>query len=216
VRGWIGGLVAGVIIAAPTWAMAQPREEPTISGRAAGGVVRNSRLTITVTGTHPDGWRSLHELGADLELNGVPLEEIRYEVDRGEVSVGASSALLGTGNIAEGRFLRIPAIDVSQTTGGDRASVTLRAQVVEDLPPGSRLRFTLEDDQGDDATVLRDLPADEEDTSVGVSTLALAIAAALVGGGLVGARVAAHRRPDPRESVYGTVARRIREERGGR
>lgn len=214
VRGWLGGLVAGAIIAAPTAAMAQAQGEPTISGRSAGGVEQDARLTITVTGTHPDGWRSLHELGVDLELNGVPLEEIRYDVDRGEVSVGTSSALLGTGNIAEGRFLRIAAIDVSQTMGGDRASVTLRARVVEDLPPGSRLRFLLEDDQGDDATVLRGLPPEEEDTSVGISTLALALAAALVGGGLIGARVAAHRRPDPRASVYGTVARRMREGRG--
>jgi hypothetical protein len=211
VRGWIGGLATAALLAAPTAAMAQA--DPTVSGRAAGGLERGGLLRITVTGTHPDGWRSLHELGADLELNGVALEQVRYDLDRGEVTVGSSSALLGTGNIAEGMFLRIPAIDVSQNTGGNRASVTLRATVLEDLPAGSELRFALEDDEGDEASVLRGLPEQEEDGSVGVSTLTLAIIAALIGGGLVGGRVAAHRRPDPRESVYGTVARRIREER---
>lgn len=210
-RGWIGGLATAALLAAPTAAMAQA--DPTVSGRAAGGLERGGLLRITVTGTHQDGWRSLHELGADLELNGVALEQVRYDLDRGEVTVGSSSALLGTGNIAEGRFLRIPAIDVSQTTGGNRASVTLPATLLEDLPAASELRFTLEDDEGDEVSVLRGLPEQEEDGSVGVSTLALAIIAALIGGGLVGGRVAAHRRPDPRESVYGTVARRIREER---
>ena len=209
-RGWIRGLMAAVLVAVPATASAQ--EEPAISGRSSGGVDRGASITITVSGTHPDGWRALHELGANLELKGVALEEIVYDVDRGEVSVGASSALLGTGNVAEGRFVRIPAIDVSQTTGGNRASVTLRAQVLEDFPAGSQIRFTLEDDEGDEASVLR-LVMQEEETSVGVSTLTIAIIAALLGGGLLGARVAAHRRPDPRESVYGTVARRIREER---
>jgi hypothetical protein len=210
VRGWIGVAVLAWALLLATPASAQ--EDPSVTGRASGGAERGSLVTITVTGTHSQGWRALHELGTDIELNGVALEEIRYDVDRGEVSVGSSSALLGTGNVAEGRFVRIPAIDVSQTTGGRKAAVTLRARLIADLPPGSSLRFIAEDDFGADATTSQGLPQ-PEDTSFGVTTLAVAIAVALLGGGLIGARVAAHRRPDPRESVYGTVARRIREER---
>jgi hypothetical protein len=210
VRGWIGGAALAWALVLATPATAQ--EDPSVTGKASGGADRGAPVTITVTGTHPDGWRTLHELGVDIELNGVALEEIRYDVDRGEVSVGTSTALLGTGNVAEGRFVRIPAIDVSQTTGGQRASVTMRARLIADLPPGSRIRFSAEDDFGGDATSTQGLPQ-PEDASFGVSTLAVAIAVALLGGGLIGARVAAHRRPDPRESVYGTVARRIREER---
>jgi hypothetical protein len=210
VRGWTGAAVLAwaLLMAAP----ASAAEDPSVTGKASGGAERGAPVKITVTGTHSDGWRALHELGVDIELNGVPLEEIRYDVDRGEVSVGTSSALLGTGNVAEGRFVRIPAIDVSQTTGGQKAAVTMRARLIADLPPGSRLRFTAEDDFGGDATTTQGLPQ-PEDASFGFTTLAVAIAVALLGGGLIGARVAAHRRPDPRESVYGTVARRIREER---
>jgi hypothetical protein len=210
VRGWIGLLVLAWALFLATPAAAQ--EDPSVTGESSGGVEKGDLVTITVAGTHSDGWRTLHELGIDIELNGVPLEEVRYDVDRGEVSVGSSAALLGTGNVAQGRFVRIPAIDVSQTTGGRRAEVTIRARVIADLPPGSRLRFTAEDDFGADATTTQGLPQ-PEDTSFGVSTLAVAIAVALLGGGLIGARVASHRRQDARESVYGTVARRIREER---
>jgi hypothetical protein len=209
VRGWIGGL-AFVLALAP--ASASAVEDPTVSGRASGDLGRGGVVTITLTGTHSEGWRALHELGVDLELNGVPLEEIRYDVDRGEVTVGTSAALLGTGNVAQGRFVSVPAIDVSQTTGGERASVTIRARVMEPLPPGSRLRFTAEDDDGDEDATVRALPR-PKDSSVGIPTLAIAVAAALVGGGLVGARIAAHRRPDPRRSIYGSVARRLQDER---
>jgi hypothetical protein len=210
VRGWVGvAMLAWALLLATPAAAA---ENPSVTGKASGGAERGAPVTITVTGTHSGGWRTLHELGVDIELNGVALEEIRYDVDRSEISVGSSSALLGTGNVAEGRFVRIPAIDVSQTTGGQKAAVTMRARLVADLPPGSRLRFTAEDDFGAEASTTQGLPQ-PEDASFGLSTLAVAIAVALLGGGLIGARVAAHRRPDPRESVYGTVARRIREER---
>jgi hypothetical protein len=214
VRGWIGLLVvvAGLAWAAPALAA----EDPSVTGRATGGLERGGLVTITVTGSHSEGWRHLKELGIDIELNGVPLEEIRHDIDRGEISVGSSAALLGTGNVAQGRFVRIPAIDVSQTTGGERAALTIRARVVAELPSGSRLRFTAEDDDGDQDTAVRPLPRPESDTSVGIPALAVAVAAALIGGGLVGARVATHRRPDPRRSVYGVVARRLHEEREGR
>jgi hypothetical protein len=115
--------------------------------------------------------------------------------------------------VAQGRFVSVPAIDVTQTTGGDQASITIRARVLEPLPPGSRLRFMAEDDDGDEDAAFRPLPR-PEDPSVGIPTLAIAIAAALVGGGLVGGRIAAHRRPNPRSSVYGVVTRRLRDERG--
>jgi hypothetical protein len=209
VRGWIGGLTF-VLALAP--ASVSAVEDPSVSGRASGDLERGGVVTITLTGTHSEGWRALHELGVDLELNAVPLEEIRYDVDRGEVTVGTSAALLGTGNVAQGRFVSVPAIDVSQTTGGERASVTIRARLLEPLPPGSRLRFTAEDDDGDKDTTVRALPR-PKDSSVGIPTLAIAVAAALVGGGLVGARIAAHRRPDPRRSIYGAVTRRLHDER---
>lgn len=208
-RGWIGGLTF-VLAFAP--ASVSAVEDPSVSGRASGDLERGGVVTITLTGTHSEGWRALHELGVDLELNAVPLEEIRYDVDRGEVTVGTSAALLGTGNVAQGRFVSVPAIDVSQTSGGERASVTIRARVLEPLPPGSRLRFTAEDDDGDEDTTVRALPR-PKDSSVGIPTLAIAVAAALVGGGLVGARIAAHRRPDPRRSIYGAVTRRLHDER---
>jgi hypothetical protein len=212
VRGWLGGF-AFVLALAPASASASAVEDPTVSGRVSGGLDRGGVITINVTATHSDGWRALHELGVDLELNGVPLEEIRYDVDRGEVSVGTSAALLGTGNVARGRFVSVPAIDVSQTTGGERASVAIRARVLEPLPAASRLRFTAEDDDGDEVATVRPLPGPDEGSSVGLPTLAIAVIAALVGGGLVGGRIAAHRRPDPRRSVYGVVARRLHEER---
>jgi hypothetical protein len=210
VRGWIGVplFVWVLLVAVP--AVAQ--EDPTVTGEASGAIEQGEIVTMTIAGTHSQGWRTLHELGVDIELKEVPLEEIRYDVDRGEVAVGGSSALLGTGNVAEGSFVRIPAIDVSQSTGGRRAEVTIRARVIAEIPPGSRLRFTAEDDFGADATTTQALPQ-PEDTSFDLSTLALAIAVALLGGGLIGARVASHRRRAPRESVYGTVSRRIREER---
>jgi hypothetical protein len=208
VRRLVVGGVASVTLAAALPAVGQP----TVQGRVSGELIQGQRARFTVAATHPEGWQSLETLRVILSLRGVPLEELSYGVDTTAVRAGVSSALVGTGDEVTGRFFAVDALDVEVTTSGERLELRLAASLLDDVPEGARFQFVAEDDAGEEATVRRVAVTPGEAGGFPWATLALAVGAALLAGGLFGSRVAAHRRP-PTKSIYQDVARRILEER---
>jgi hypothetical protein len=210
-RALVVGGVASVILAGALPAGGQP----TVRGSVSGELTRGRRARFTVAATHPEGWQSLETLRIILSLRGVELEELSYGVDTTVVRAGVSSALVGTGDQVTGRFFAVDALDVEVTTSGQRLEVGLLASLLDDVPEGARFQFVAEDDAGEEATMRRVAVTPEEEAGLPWATLALAVGAALLAGGLLGSRVAAHRRT-PSRSIYQDVARRILEEREGR
>lgn len=190
----------------PGPASAQPTGA-TVEGTVSGTLEPGSRVTFTVTATHPEGWAALQEIDVLLTLRDAPLDTLMFDADDQAISTGGSRALLGTGNVVTGRFFRIAAVDVSLRTAGKRLTITMRPQVIADVPPGTRFEFVATDDLGHSVSVNRVAPTMPEEGGIPWGTAALALVAALAAGGLVGSRVASHRRPT--RSVYATVHRSI-------
>jgi hypothetical protein len=202
----IGVLIAGLALGAG--AAGAQEGDPTVQGSVVGTLTQGSRVTFTVTATHPEGWGALRQVNVILTLRDVPLDQLEFHADDQAVSTGGGRALLGTANVATGRFFRIAAVDVGLRTAGKRLVVTMRPRVIAEIPPGARFEFVAEDDFGESVSVGRVAPtAPDEDGGIPWGTAALAVAGALVAGGLVGSRVAAHRRPA--RSIYATVHRKI-------
>jgi hypothetical protein len=202
-------LVAGLLMAAAGMALAQA-SEITVRGSVGGDLQRGGQARFEVTATHPDGWQALRTVAVVLDLHGAVLEEVVYDVDGTAIEVGDNRAVAGTGNIAEGQFLRVGAFGLEVSTGGNRLGLSFDARVLEEPPLGARFRFVAQDDE--DEEVATSIPAAvEEDGGLSWSVVVLAVLAALLAGGLLGSRVATHRRAPT--SVYGAVARRLEEER---
>jgi hypothetical protein len=193
----------------PIPARAQPAEL-SVRGSVEGALERGGDARFTLTATHPQGWQALHAVSVVLDLHGAVLEEVVYDVDGTSIEVGGNRAVAGTGNVAEGRFFRVGAFGLQVGTAGDRLRLSFTARVVQAPPAGARFRFIAEDDEGRETTRTVAAAVEEEDGGPSLTGVILAVLAALLAGGFLGARVATHRRP--RTSVYGTVARRLREE----
>jgi hypothetical protein len=201
------------VAALATAARAQEPPGPTVRGEVGGDLVRGKRVRFRVAVTHPEGWRALDRAVVAVQLQGVTLDEVAYDVGEGIVSLGGSRAVAGTGNALEGRFLRVDAFEVTVSTGGNRLELGFPARVVRDLPDDARIRFVGEDDAGRSVgtTVRPEVP--EESGGISATTVILTAAAALLAGGYLGVRMATHRR---RPSIYESVARRIVEDREAR
>jgi hypothetical protein len=211
----LGALMVSVV-AVPvggTPAAAQ-QEELRIRGTVTGELVRGSRVTFQITASHPEGFRALKAVTIVADLRGVALEELAYEVDESAISSEGGKALVGTGNTITGRFFSVDAIGIRVSTGGDTLTVSIPMMLRENLPQGTRFRFVAEDDFGEEAEVAVRARVEEEEEGLSVATVVAAIVLALLAGGFLGSRLTSHRRPTG--SIYGTVARRLQEEREGR
>jgi hypothetical protein len=214
--GWIRGstivALCGLLLGAAGAAGAQA-EGPAVRGSVAGDLRRGGEARFTLSGRHPGGWQALRTVAVILELHGAVLEEVVYDVDGTSIEVGDSRAVAGTGNAAGGRFFRVGAFGVEVVTAGDRLRLSFAARVLQAPPPEARFRFLAEDDEGLTDVMTAAAVVEEDGAGLPPGTVVLAVLAALLAGGFFGARVATHRRP--RTSVYGTVARRLREDRDG-
>lgn len=207
------GLATILLIAGPAGAQEQPKEL-TVKPSVTGPLTRGGRVTFRVTSTHPAGFAAVQTVTIEADLRGATLEEIAYDADGGAIAVGEAKAVIGTGDQVTGRFFRVSALDVSATTGGDELTVTIGADVLEALPQGTRFRFTAEDNLGEEAVRSVQASVPEEEGGLSLVTVILAIVAALVAGGFLGSRLTGSRRSAP--SIYGTVSRRIQDERNAR
>jgi hypothetical protein len=209
----LGAVTLGalVLLAAPT---AAQEETLTVTGSVEGALAQGQSASFRVTGTHHGGFRALRTLTIALELHGAELDAITFNVDDGSISAGSGDALLGTGDSTNGRFFSVRALDVAQSTSGNRIDVSFAARVLEAVPEGTRFVFTAEDDAGEEASISRTATVPGQDEGgFPFATLIIAVAGALVAGGYFGSRLTAHRR---RGSIYETVAKKIEEERRGR
>ncbi len=205
----VAGALAWTMVAGAS-AGAQEGPGPSVRGSVGGDLAEGSRVRFQVAVTHPDGWRALDRVRVALELHGVALDEIGYEVAEGVLTLGGGRAVAGTGNALVGRFLRVDAFGVAVSSGGNRLELSFPALVLRSVPPEAQIRFVGEDHEGGSAeNAVRAVVPDEGEGSTLLAVL-LTAAAALLAGGYLGARMAGHRR---RPSVYEAVARRIVEER---
>lgn len=184
-------------------------QDPTVRGSVQGELTKGGQATFHATGTHPDGWQALRTAAVFLELRGVVLEEIVYDVEGTTIEVSGKRAVAGTGNAASGRFFRVEAFGVEASTGGNRLGLSIPATVLEPPPEGARFRFVVDTDEGDEASTTVPAAVEEDEGGLSVVYIIGAVIAALVAGGFVGSRVTTTRRGSA--SVYATVARRLDE-----
>jgi hypothetical protein len=208
------GLATVPLLAVPVTAQEQT-EDMTVRPSVTGELTRGGRVTFRVTTTHPAGFAAVQSVLIEADLRGATLEEIAYDAADGAISVGEAKAVIGTGDQVTGRFFRVSALDVQATTGGDELTVSIGADVLEAPPQGTRFRFTAEDNLGDEAVRSVQASVPEEEGGLSPVTVVLAVVAALLAGGFLGSRLTGNNRKAP-PSVYGTVARRIQDERNAR
>ena len=206
-----GLLTAAFVLLAPIGALAQ-ENEMSVRGSVTGTLAQGQVVTVEVTATHPEGFQSLAEVAIELELHGVVLEEMQYDVAQQTLRIGGGSVLAGTGNVASGQFFSVKGLGLRTTTAGNELTLSFNANLIEEVPPEARFRFTAQDDDGDEATTaLKAVVEEDEGGGLSLTTVILAVVAALVVGGFFGGQFGAKRRS--RGSVYSTVARKIDREK---
>jgi hypothetical protein len=216
---WVPILAVVVAAAAPVAASAQtgpesasPGREPTVSGEVTGDITQGSNLTLSVDATMPGGWEGLHLIEIRALSGSQELQYIRFDIEDNQLRVGQLPIAIGTGAVAESEYLRISGSDVILTTGGGNLSFSVGATVVQTFPEDVVFDVSVTTD--DDVTVTAEAERSEE-IAEGITwgTVAAVIVIALLAGGLIGNLAASRRRQPPKASVYGTIARRIEDER---
>ena len=191
---------------------AQTPAPPSVDGAVTGVLVHGGTLTLRVDGTATGGWQNLHKIQVGVEAGGQLLEQLVFDIEDNQLTVGSHEIVIGTGDVATGDYLRVSGADVVLTTGGAHLSFSTTADVIRDIPVGARFTLSVLDDFGRTASIRRSLQQPPE-LGLNWTTVVAAIVAALLAGGLVGNLFASRRRPPPRLSLYGTMQRRIDEER---
>jgi hypothetical protein len=194
-------------------AFAQSPAPPTVDGSVTGALGRGDTLSLRVDATAPGGWQNLHEVQVGVEAGGKVLEQLLFDIEDNQVAVGSQEIVIGTGAVATGDYLRVNGADVVLTTGGANLSFSTTADVIRDIPTGARFVLSVLDDFGRTVAVGRALQQPPEQ-GLTWTTVVAAIVFALLAGGFVGNLFASRRRPPSRLSLYGTMQRRIDQERG--
>ena len=222
-RGRARRLLPIVVVLAASWApsvaLAQtgpgsgsPTPGPTVTGEVAGDITQGSTLTLSADATMPGGWEGLHLIEFSARLGGEELQHIRFDVEDNQLRLGAQPIAIGTGAKAESEYLRISGSDVVVTFGGANLSFSVEADVVTSFPEDVTFRVSATTD--DDVTVSAEA---ERSNPVGTGltwgAVVAAVVVALLAGGLIGNISASRRRPPPKVSVYGSIQRKIDDER---
>lgn len=203
-------LGSAVIVVLVMWFPAVAGGGPGAGGSISGVLEQGGRVTLRLTGTDPAGWRGIQTLAANLMLADATLEHVAYDVRDARLTLGTGRLVAGTANVVSGSYLRVSGLDISVATSGDRVTVGIRAQVTRRVPEGARFQLEITDDAGRTATAIRRATLPAADTGLPWETVALIAGVALLGGGLLGGQIAAHRRPSLRPSVYASLDERLR------
>jgi hypothetical protein len=218
-RRWVSILAVVAVPTAPAVALAQTGDPtgsaspgPTVSGEVTGDIVEGSILTISVDATMPGGWEGLHLVEIDARAGTESLQRIRFDIEDNQLRLGALPIAVGTGAVAESEYLRISGSDVVLTTGGANLSFSVDATVVSAFPED--VRFVVSVTTDNDETVTAEAERSEAaGTGLTWGAVAAAVVVALLAGGLIGNVAASRRRPPPKLSVYGSIQRRIEDDR---
>jgi hypothetical protein len=190
-----------------------PAAPPTVNGSVTGALAQGGTLTLRVDATAVGGWQNLHRIQVSVEAGGKAIEQLVFDIENNQLTVGSHDIVIGTGAVATGDYVRVNGADVVLTTGGANLSFSTTAHVVRAIPAGARFTLSVLDDFGRTASVNRTIQQ-PPDQGLTWSTVVAAIVFALLAGGLVGNLFASRRRPPTRLSIYGTMQRRIDQERG--
>ena len=216
---WLAILAVVAAWIAPSAALAQtgpaegsPGAGPTVSGEVAGDITEGSTLTISVDSTMPGGWEGLHLIEVEARSGAEALQHIRYDIEDNQLRVGPLPIAIGTGAVAQSEYLRISGSDVVVTFGGANLSFSVDADVVTSFPED--VVFDVSATTDDDETVTAEAErSDPGETSLTWGAVVAAVVVALLAGGLIGNISASRRRPPPKMSVYGSIQRKIDDER---
>jgi hypothetical protein len=187
-------------------------DELTIAADISGGLSVGDELVLRSDAAAHGGWQAMHRIEIELLSGDRTLETLGYDIEDSQISVGPYILVVGTGAEATSTYLRVSGSDVVVTTGGANLSLTITAGVVKDLPEDTRFRTTVVADLGGTATVTSSL-SEGGGQGIGWDTVLTAVLVALVAGALIGNLFASRRRPPPRLSVYGSIQRRLDDER---
>ena len=208
-------LVVIAVFMAPGLAFAQtgpeggsPAPGPTVSGEVTGDIVEGSTLAISVDATMPGGWEGLHLIEIKARSGSEDLEHIRFDIEDNQLRLGVLPIAVGTGAVAEGVYLRISGSDVVVTTGAANLSFSVDTGVVTTLPEDVRFEVSVTTDDDETVTARAEL-SDAGGTGLTWGAVVAAVIVALLAGGLIGNISASRRRPPPKVSVYGSIQRRI-------
>lgn len=193
-------------------ALAQTPAPPTVTGSVTGALAQGGTITLRVDATAVGGWQNLHRIQVSVESGGKLLEQLTFDIENNQLAVGSHYIVIGTGAAATGTYVRVNGADVVLTTGGANLSFSTKARVIKAIPVGATFTLSALDDFGRTASVRRTIQQPPE-LGLNWTTVVAAIVFALLAGGFVGNLFASRRRPPPRLSVYGTMQRRIDEER---
>ncbi len=187
----------------------------SINGEVSGTLAQGGDLEFRADVASPAGWQNSHLVRIEAVSGGKVLDTLSYDVEDAQLTVGEAPMIVGTGADATGSYLHVDGSDVFVTTGGAHLVLSLTAHVIQTLPGDTRFRFTAIDDYGETASVTREL-GQGVDQGLSWGTVIMAVVAALLAGGLAGSMVTSRRRPPQRTSVYGTISRRLEDERSSK
>ena len=198
-------------------AVPHPHPEPpsglTVRGFVRGTLGRDSDVRFALTATHPRGFHHLSSLRADLVLHGESIQDITFLVDDRLLAVGSRPPVpIGPAapSTVPGSFLSVDASRTRLIRSTFSVRVELRLAARTRIPGDAVFRMTVTDDEGGSATSLRRPRLDAGLLSWG--TLVVAVALALVVGGLTGTTLSARRHRQRQPSIWEILERRLKEE----
>ncbi len=188
----------------------------TISGSATGRLSKGSVLRIEMDAFVPGGWQKLDTLTATLLIGDQVGDVLSFNLNDQVVSLGKHVIFGGTEATASGRYLGINGQNVVVATGGIHLLFVVRARVISTIPQGARFRMEAVDDLGAAVSTIFHPTLPKQPGGITWSTAATFIAVAVFAGGFIGNLMAGRRRPKSRMNVYGTMQRRMEEERASK
>ncbi len=187
-------------------------------GSVTGSVKAGSTVTVDLAIHHPSGWQRVQHVVVALQLKGVSLDRLVFEPADFSISIVGDGApvVVGQEGTLAGTFLRVNTARLSLKASGKDLGLTIPLQFATAPPEGARLFFAV-NALGVVSSGFHPLtPPVKATKGFSWGTLGLAIAVALFAGGFAGNLVASNRRRPKGPSIYGTVAKRLEEERARR
>jgi hypothetical protein len=211
----VAALLAVVLGAGSALAAPSSKVKPT--GSVTGELGQGNTVTVRVAIVHPNGWQNVKRVVVAMRLRGRPLDQIVFESQDLSLSIvgDGGPVVLGQAGELHGPFFVVDTSRVALQASKNRLGLIVPIRLAHAPPAGGRLFYTYSALGAPAPGFLALTPPVKENGGFSWGTLGLAIAVALFAGGFVGNLFSSRRRP-ARPSIYGTVQRRIEQERATR
>ena len=219
-----GGSLLFFVVLAGAWGLAgaaasSPTPAPptlTASGTVEGTLTTTKPVQVNLKVQQQQGWQHIKTVDVNLVLRHRSLDLLRFSPSFSLVQIIGypPPARLGQTGVVAGSYLKLDPSKVKVQTQGTTLQMAFPLNMVASPPAGARLELAATDDGGGSTSSKPLTPPVESTSGFSVGTLFLAIAVAVFFGGFVGNLFSSRRRrPAPRPSIYGVVARRMEEEK---